>query len=640
VLVSCVPLICVGVCFIIVSSGIVHGDSRLIDCMRDNVNNAELPIACAKAVREDQVIAASDLRLDFGMMRDCKKDLGNFINVGKCAGWETGANWLKNTESMFGKGKECLERNKNDIVSGSCKERLFKFESHAAGNINLLPTLKSKCNYDLTHLGCGDGKDARTASEQACLRQNLDVLDPACQQEVSRLEMIRAEHIELKPEVFTPCQQAVGRFCGKVLPGGGRVIGCLRDYRDELDMPISCRRAITKDAIVASKDMRFDAQLSSACSNDVRELIVNEKCSAAEILPASSSRPSNMFQAVQEKGEGFTNAMLKCLLDNEYTAVFMYTTECQHEILRLKASRAEDYRMAPEIHKACETDVNQYCDSVEPGNGRVHNCLRSKLHNLSQSCVKAQYREMVAESKDVNLKPILTKACGHQIGKGGVCGGLPGDQTIECLRSSLDDTRMSAACQDAVSQDLILASEDLGLDNVFMKLCADDLRKLKSGGVCALTTVMELALMGSTSGTAGSGAKFADVQMCVIVNQNKLTSKNCKAQVLKIERYHAKDIRTDKGRFTECQDDISEFCADVKINQSGEMQKCLLSHVGRISKGCHQAVLQEQVLEGMDLRLKPRMFKACGGVAKVKPQTVLLRLHTTRLKFLILAVIV
>ena len=47
-------------------------------------------------------------------------------------------------------------------------------------------------------------------------------------------------------------------------------------------------------------------------------------------------------------------------------------------------SEAIDYSLS-----ACETDVDAYCDNVQPGEGRVVGCIKANESKVSKACIAA-----------------------------------------------------------------------------------------------------------------------------------------------------------------------------------------------------------------------------------------------------------
>lgn len=46
----------------------------------------------------------------------------------------------------------------------------------------------------------------------------------------------------------------------------------------------------------------------------------------------------------------------------------------------------QDFRTDMQLADACRPDVEQYCAAVEPGEGRVHKCLREHFDEISNAC--------------------------------------------------------------------------------------------------------------------------------------------------------------------------------------------------------------------------------------------------------------
>jgi Golgi apparatus protein 1 len=46
----------------------------------------------------------------------------------------------------------------------------------------------------------------------------------------------------------------------------------------------------------------------------------------------------------------------------------------------------QDFRTDMQLAEACRPDVERFCKTVEPGEGRVHNCLRENYGQLSPAC--------------------------------------------------------------------------------------------------------------------------------------------------------------------------------------------------------------------------------------------------------------
>jgi hypothetical protein len=91
------------------------------------------------------------------------------------------------------------------------------------------------------------------------------------------------------------------------------------------------------------------------------------------------------------------------------------------------------------VAKACAGDVKTQCAGVQPGEGRVKACIKSKFKDLSAPC-----QAVLVKAAAVG------KACKDDVKK--ICAGVkPGGGRIEaCMKSHL--TEVSEPCKDAITQ--------------------------------------------------------------------------------------------------------------------------------------------------------------------------------------------
>ena len=67
-----------------------------------------------------------------------------------------------------------------------------------------------------------------------CLKSHEADLSPACKAREAKGEVRRAERKESREAVHAACKDDVAKLCGSVAPGGGNVMRCLRDHRDQV----------------------------------------------------------------------------------------------------------------------------------------------------------------------------------------------------------------------------------------------------------------------------------------------------------------------------------------------------------------------------------------------------------------------
>ena len=73
--------------------------------------------------------------------------------------------------------------------------------------------------------------------------------------------------------------------------------------------------------------------------------------------------------------------------------------------------QVRDFRNDIILAEACRTDVERYCGSVTPGDGKVHQCLVDHQQQLTTACRAETNHLQAAVASNVELSPSLGKAC-------------------------------------------------------------------------------------------------------------------------------------------------------------------------------------------------------------------------------------
>ncbi len=105
--------------------------------------------------------------------------------------------------------------------------------------LDALAAEESPCKADYEKL-CGDVKPGGGRIME-CLKEHKDELSPECK---TFLENKKAEIMEKVQHVQEKCKSDVDKLCSGVEPGGGRILKCLLQHKDELTE--DCRNALHK----------------------------------------------------------------------------------------------------------------------------------------------------------------------------------------------------------------------------------------------------------------------------------------------------------------------------------------------------------------------------------------------------------
>jgi hypothetical protein len=90
------------------------------------------------------------------------------------------------------------------------------------------------------------------------------------------------------------------------------------------------------------------------------------------------------------------------------------------------------------VAQECMSDVSIQCTGVKPGGGRIRECIKTHLKDLSEPC------------QTVVLKAVTVKACAADVTQ--QCAGTqPGGGSIEaCMKTHLAD--VSEPCKEALAR--------------------------------------------------------------------------------------------------------------------------------------------------------------------------------------------
>ena len=136
------------------------------------------------------------------------------------------------------------------------------------------------------------------------------------------------------------CKADAERLCKDIPPGGGRIITCLKSH--ESDLSPAC-----KERMAAGK-ARME-RVKEACKPDVEKFCQGIKPGEGRIVACLKSHDSELAPA------------------------------CRQVVERVEAA-------VHEVHEACKSEAEKFCQGVQPGGGRIRACLKSHEAELSEAC--------------------------------------------------------------------------------------------------------------------------------------------------------------------------------------------------------------------------------------------------------------
>ncbi|HNW44750.1 MAG TPA: cysteine rich repeat-containing protein [Elusimicrobiales bacterium] len=153
-----------------------------------------------------------------------------------------------------------------------------------------------------------------------------------------------------------PCAEDTVKFCADIKPGEGRIAACLKEHEKDLSQACRDRKA------VAGKHGKKGGKAGGACMG-----------AYGKGFSSGFKSGFKMQSKMSEKG----------------------AMGSKREMRREGRQRGA---------KACAADREKFCAGVKPGEGRIKECLRQNLKDLSETCRARQ--EKAAAKPEANEKKV------------------------------------------------------------------------------------------------------------------------------------------------------------------------------------------------------------------------------------------
>ncbi|XP_001641258.2 Golgi apparatus protein 1 isoform X2 [Nematostella vectensis] len=362
---------------------ITKGDSEgVLPCLIEHKNDVGMDDKCRASIHHWQLIEMKDFTFSSKFKKACRKDVEKH-----CPNAETKHAVVK---CLSEKVRNAVINDKSHVISEKCRGELRIAETEEGENIKFNPELYGACNVDVeTH--CKGIKEGQ-AQVLECLKDNFDILTTECQKQLFAKEETEVEDPEIDFQLIKSCQSTIQHLCSDVDPKD--LLRCLEKHKRNPQMTKKCREIVLKRQKKQYEDYKLDPELQSACKREIKKFCFN-----------------HITKDISQRDGEMVNCLKKQLpKENLGQSCEMYIRTVIHE-------EAMDYRLDPKLSKACKDEVSQYCQHIEPGHGKVEECLRNKLEKLKKDgkCYVEVIRTMREGKTDVYADPVLFDACINDI---------------------------------------------------------------------------------------------------------------------------------------------------------------------------------------------------------------------------------
>lgn len=153
-----------------------------------------------------------------------------------------------------------------------------------------------------------------------------------------------------------PCKVDAERLCKGVEPGEGRILQCLKQHEAELSAACKEKRDSFRERM---------QEIRAACEEDAKKF-------CAGVQPGGG----RIARCLQQHQDDLSEA-------------------CRGEGRKIREEQGAHRALLRDVQQSCREDAQKFCAGVQPGQGRIANCLRSHRSDLSQDCTAA-----IGQAKD------------------------------------------------------------------------------------------------------------------------------------------------------------------------------------------------------------------------------------------------
>nr|XP_022918978.1 Golgi apparatus protein 1 isoform X1 [Onthophagus taurus] len=562
--------------------GRLTGDSssqgETLSCLQNYYR--EIDSECQREIMELSEIQSDNIKLDRQLYMACATDHMHY-----CSLYSPGS----------GKVFKCLMQHYNDHLDEKCRNHLLKRQKLIMEDYRLSKGLMRTCKDDIKKYHCrrqtSEDKSIRLAQVLLCLEnvmKNGTKIDNDCENEMKDHRRILMEDFRLSPEIVDGCSLDIKKFCNN-LEVGGKTLHCLMEHarvKNTKKIRDSCQRALEKliKETDAAEDWRVDPVLHDACITVVKVACNGIKAGEARVMT--------------------------CLLDNIGNEVM--TDECEDALFQIQYFVARDFKLDPQLYKACRDDANRFCHAGKewedptnhPESGPlVLPCLYryaygpNKDMKLKPKCFEQVKRVMRQRALNVDLHPEIEENCLEDLamhcfektGKG---------EELQCLQLNLE--KVSDVCKKTIEEFTEDEAQHIELNPYIMKNCKNEMNQLCDSEL---------------------GNEDGDVMSCLISHKNEMTIKRnnkCKISIEHFQIISLKDYRFSYKFKMACKRFALQFCQNEK-SKAGVVT-CLSEKVlndtmmgikSEIQKDCRQQLRAQLFLQRESINNDPKLYSAC-----------------------------
>lgn len=516
------------------------GSARTKDCLEEH--RLELASGCKEEIDDMIERRVRDFRLDSRLRTACESEIFNM-----CAYFGD----LDEIDTYDSTVINCLQDYASEIKTTECKKEVQKYVELASQDIRFDVPLADACFEDRQKL-CAN-VPAGSARVIRCLSNQRDSLSPICRATLFDEEVRFSENIDFQFPLKAACTREISTFCKDIPHGNARVLRCLQEKKRSKGFGEACRIEVIKYENTISKDYRLNFRLAKSCKQDIDAI-----CSGICTDMDGSVCGGKVYRCLTDKADSIKNEA------------------CKKEVAYFEKMEVNNFENDIILAEACRSDVEKFCSSVEPGEGRVHKCLRDNRKKLSSSCRKEELLLEETESESIELSVSLMKACSAE--RQLFCGDVaPGQARVfRCLAENMNDADFNQNCKFQIVAKLQRRQANWKLDPPLRKACRSDVQQY-------------------CTAEDAQNSEEGLVYKCLLNKYEELTS-SCQRELGRAVHMAFYIWQTGATLTSPCDDDIQRICLSSRPNMAqrpGAVAACLAGIVEKMAQSMVRRLLPE-----------------------------------------------
>ena len=548
----------------------------LVECLYMQVNEIE-DAQCRSAIRKDFSLSERDFRLSYELSLVCAKD-----RVSLCGS--------EAPEKVLA----CMIDRLDDIEDPHCHRDVARL-SFMALNEGQDAVERSACAADVTRL-CSSVVKGH-GNVHACLLQNLGDVSSGCASAVLNLHKSSASHQATEKLLNAACsQELVEDQCRHLVKGQSTATGslqakvdCLNELLDDETDEFSqeCEAQLRAVETLISSDYRTNPDLQKDCKLDVSVLCPQQ-------LKESASSSS------------FSTEVIQCLIQDRGR---VRNANCKKQILRQIYKLSDDITSIPDMRVPCTDDIAWFCLEIQPGDGRLHACLRDNMTELRADC---QAQEFAIEQME-GLSVAVRDACENELNS--FCKARSGSE-LHCLWRNVDEADQE--CQSAIKREMKGKVGNIWLDPALYTKCRFTVNQLIQNRADKCPSYL-VELPAPRHGLIPLPSNYTQAiagehVTCVGSNRAKISDRACLAAVEELLRIEISDpVLMRFGLRTSCARELAlnGVCGASDAFNTLEQWRCLQTDLDRLTFGCRDSVKRILKLSLVDVKFNPDIALNC-----------------------------